>query len=248
MMDRVPVNLLLTPAEVSCLDQWASELVLTRQEVIHRFLSSAGRPVAAGRPSLLSEDRLRHPIFGDPSRAWQLPDVGGRVMATLVRFDRFSSGRKYRYYRVPWGWGLGDFPHDRLPLLRIDRAARMDPEAPVFVVEGPEACEAIERLDLQAFATTCGPEHSPHPELLLPLSRFRRLLLWPTNDHAGRESMAALRGQLTTFNTGQQVSEIEPNLLGVDSTESAEHWISAKECLCDQHAIRRLIFDYVNSL
>lgn len=96
---------------------------------------------------------------------------------------------------------LGGLPVAEVPLFGYEQLAKQ-PTVRVIVVEGEKACEALNaalraagRLDLIAVGTVTGASTIPADTVLAAL-KGHGVILWPDNDDAGRNHMAAIAARL----------------------------------------------------
>lgn len=96
---------------------------------------------------------------------------------------------------------LGGLPVTEVPLYGYERLAQL-PNARAIVVEGEKACDTLNAalraagcLDLIAVATVTGASTIPADTVLAAL-KGHEVILWPDNDDAGRDHMAAIAARL----------------------------------------------------
>jgi len=148
-------------------------------------------PSADGRRTGYKEDS------GKPAANWYIRDVKGELQAVHVRFDR--GGGKDCFWRLPGAseWGLKGRKLPTLPLYGSEQVKEWPESAPVILVEGEKARDALASIYPQTLGTVTGAESTPGPEAL-EVVRGRRVVLWPDNDGPGRAHMerigAALQG------------------------------------------------------
>jgi hypothetical protein len=105
------------------------------------------------------------------------------------------------------------------PLYRLNELAA-EPETPVVVAEGEKAADAAARIFPNSIATTSpSGAQSAHKADWSPLHK-RDILLWPDNDKAGRDYMAAV----TTAS-----ASVVRSIRMVDATKLAEQFAAEGE-------------------
>ena len=138
-----------------------------------------------------------HPSLGVPSGVWTYRDSAGVDLARICRFDGGEGrGKTYRpYTKQPEGsWKWAGCPAPR-PLYQLDRLAA-NPDAPVIVVEGEKAADALQGVLTDHVATTAmHGAQSPHTADWSPLAG-RNVTVWPDADEAGRGYGEAVVGLL----------------------------------------------------
>ena len=138
--------------------------------------------------------------------------------------DKAPEGRKIirPLYLNGAGYKIGEpaFPGDRKPLYNLDRIAA-DPSAPVFVVEGEKAADAL--ASIGAIATTSGSADSAQRADWSPLAG-RTCILWPDNDDAGRAYMDDVAGILGLL--GCPLSAVNVELLALPPKADAFDWLT----------------------
>lgn len=138
--------------------------------------------------------------------------------------DAAPEGRKI--IRPLWlngsGYKIGepDFPNGNKPLYNLDRIAA-DEQAPVFIVEGEKASDALSKRG--AVATTSGGADSAHRADWSPLAG-RVCLLWPDNDDAGRAYMGNVAAILEPL--GCKLSAVDIASLGLPAKGDAFDWLA----------------------
>ncbi|MBL6945878.1 MAG: DUF3987 domain-containing protein [Rhodospirillales bacterium] len=130
---------------------------------------------------------LWHPTLGEPCAIWTYHDEVGNPVARVCRFD-ITNGKlrkEYRpYSRQPdgaWQWqGL----LEPRPLYNLDRIVA-NPDAPVIVVEGEKAADALQgALPNYVVTTAMHGAQSPRKADWTPLAS-RNVTIWPDADEAG---------------------------------------------------------------
>src|SRR5215218_3274622 len=132
---------------------------------------------------------------GKPTRTWCIRDAEGELQAVHVRFDR--DGGKDCFWRLPGTseWGLKGRKLPTLPLYGSEWVKEWPESAPVVLVEGEKARDALANIYPQTLGTVTGAESTPGPEALEVL-RGRRVVLWPDNDGPGRAHMERIGAAL----------------------------------------------------
>lgn len=103
-------------------------------------------------PDEAPEPPAFHPKLGVPSQRWAYRDASGAVLGYICRFDIEGEGKSFRplcLFRVEkqFRWRWETWPQPR-PLYGLDLLAN-DPDAPVVIVEGEKAADAVRQLLLQ---------------------------------------------------------------------------------------------------
>ena len=130
------------------------------------------------------------------------------------------------------GYKIGepDYPDGRKPIYNLDRIAA-NPDAPVHIVEGEKAADALTKLD--AVATTSGGADSAGRADWTSLAR-RTCVLWADNDEAGREYMTQVAAILETL--GCKLSAIDIDALGLPAKGDAFDWLVLSRSLARRFA------------
>ena len=148
-------------------------------------------------PSANGEHNGHRKASGEPTAAWYIRDAKGELQAEHLRFDR--DGGKDCLWRLPGAseWGLKGRKLSTLPLYSSEQVEEWPEDAPVVLVEGEKARDALVRIYPQTLGTVTGAESTPGPEALEVL-RGRQVVLWADSDGPGRAHMeriaAALQG------------------------------------------------------
>lgn len=109
------------------------------------------------------------------------------------------------------------------PLYRLHRLAQ-DSTSTVWIVEGEQKADALEKLGL--LATTSGGASSADAADWQPLAK-RDCVIWPDNDEAGRQYAETVRGILTGL--GAPVSMVDAGALGLPEKGDAVDWLAAHQ-------------------
>ena len=119
-------------------------------------------------------------------------------------------------------FGEPDFPSGK-PLYRLERIAA-DPAAPVWIVEGEKAADALTKIG--AIATTSGGADSADRADWTPL-RGRECRLWRDNDEAGTDYAGNVAAILSTL--GCRLSPVDVDRLGLPAKGDAWDWLQTHE-------------------
>lgn len=122
-----------------------------------------------------------------PERTWVIRDAEGNVVATHHRIDQTGAKKKLWWSRNGKN-GLAGLLSASIPLYGSERVEGWDPGAPLFLVEGEKAADALLANDYKAVGTVCGAETTPSPAVLVVLAR-RDVVFWPDADNPGRNHM-----------------------------------------------------------
>ena len=120
-------------------------------------------------------------------------------------------------------FGEPEFPAGK-PLYNLDRIAAADPAAPVWIVEGEKAADALTKLG--AIATTSGGADSAGRADWSPL-RGRECRLWRDNDEAGAEYAGNVA--VILLDLGCQLSAVDVDPLGLPPKGDAWDWQQARQ-------------------
>lgn len=160
--------------------------------------------------------RLRFPELGEPTRAWQVRDAGGRLFGVHARFESTAGGKEYRWWRGG-RWGLGGLRVASAPLWGSELLAAVPAAQVVYVTEGEKAAEALLQRGYAAVATVTGAHETPGPRALAVL-RGRRVVLWPDADDVGRAHMERVAERLRAV--AAEVAVVET--FGQDGSDAAD--------------------------
>jgi hypothetical protein len=126
-------------------------------------------------------------------------DITGRVIATQVRKDYLSRGKKYKDF--PWkrdgAWGLGGLDERRIPLLGTDEYGKA--QGPWVICEGAKTKRALDKAGISSLAVMLGAPTCPDPSVFAFLQYEKAVSLWPDNDEVGRELMRQVARILVGF-------------------------------------------------
>lgn len=149
----------------------------------------------------------RNKTGGKPTAVWQIKDADGVVQAEHVRFDRLDGGKDC-FWRLPGAskWGLKGRKLPTLPLYHSEHVKDFPEDAPVVVVEGEKAADALAEVYPAVVATVTGAEKTPGRDALEVL-RGRTVLLWCDNDAPGRAHMEHVATALQGLATETRVFE-----------------------------------------
>ena len=134
----------------------------------------------------------------DPTASYEVRDAAGELQAVHVRYDKPEG--KDCFWRLPdtRGWGLKGRKLNTLPLYRTHLVRDWPEDAPVVIVEGEKAADALASIYPAVLGTVTGASGTPGPETLEAL-RGRRAVVWPDNDDEGRRHMERLAGELANI-------------------------------------------------
>ncbi|MDG4591288.1 MAG: DUF927 domain-containing protein [Defluviicoccus sp.] len=129
-----------------------------------------------------------HPAHGRPAATWTYRDPEHRPLFHVCRFDH-ADGRKDVLPLTLWRedgalrWRWKGYPKPR-PLYGLHRLAAR-PDAPVLIVEGEKAADAVGALlpDFVAITSPGGAANAKHADWS-PLAG-RRCIIWPDADEPG---------------------------------------------------------------
>jgi hypothetical protein len=110
---------------------------------------------------------------------WAIRERNGNVVA----FHNRRPGKKIGW-ETPSGEAKAPRPIEDMPLYGVAFLEHAPPGAPVYVVEGEKAADALLSRGLLAVATY-GTAHKPKPEHLEPLNGYE-VRLWPDADEDGK--------------------------------------------------------------
>lgn len=151
-------------------------------------------------------------------------DENGAPLFWRIRLKNLETGDKWiRPMRVDDGaFVMGEPAFDGgKPLYRLHELAG-SPDAPVFVVEGESAADALARLGVAA--TTSGGADSAAKADWSPLAG-RAVTVWPDNDAAGQRYGSDVAERLASL--GCTVSVIDAVSLGLLAKGDAVDWLAA---------------------
>jgi hypothetical protein len=181
-------------------------------------LGSTDKPKKS--PAIPKISDFHHWKLGVPSAKWAYRDETGNILGYICRFDEDTNGSKrgkeYRplvrvvddYVNVTLEWK--GFPEPR-PLYNLHRLAA-NPEAPVVVVEGEKATDALQTvLPDHIVTTSMHGAQSPGKTDWSPLAG-RNVTIWPDADEAGETYANAVAECLGKVD-GESVSIIPTDCL-----------------------------------
>lgn len=129
----------------------------------------------------------------------QVRDVDGNVVAIHLRPHLSDSTKGNMVWKQPDGtFGLNGTPAYALPLYGAHRLSEWSASAPIVVVEGEKATEALWAADIPAVGTVTGAASAPSVEVLRVLEG-RSVILWADNDEPGRSHMRLIGDELTVL-------------------------------------------------
>jgi putative DNA primase/helicase len=120
------------------------------------------------------------------------------------------------------GYELGEpsFPAGRKPLYALHRVAK-NPDAQVWITEGEQKAEALNKLGL--LATTSGGAQSADSTDWTQL-RNRNVIIWPDHDLAGRDYAGNVAAVL--IGLGCRVSCVQVEQLGLAESGDVIDWLA----------------------
>jgi hypothetical protein len=121
---------------------------------------------------------------------YPIRDAAGNLVATHVRLDR-TIGKRMWWERHGMK-GLSGLPVASLPLYRAELVKAIPEGAPVFVVEGEKAADALRERGFHVVATVCGAAACPDATVLTVLSG-RDAVLWPDANDDRDEGVRHMR-------------------------------------------------------
>ena len=126
---------------------------------------------------------------------YEVRDRHGALVAVHKRRDLPEGGKDVSWLRPDGTAGLNGTPVDALPLYGIERLAEWPELAPIVLVEGEKAADALTTAGVPALASVTGAAATPSAATLAELAG-RSVILWPDNDEPGRKHMAAIAERL----------------------------------------------------
>jgi 5S rRNA maturation endonuclease (ribonuclease M5) len=123
-----------------------------------------------------------------PTASWSIKDASGRLVAI---HERWEDGSDKRFlWKHPNGQYSrnGEIKASTLPLYGSEHVKSWPPSAPVILVEGEKAREALAAAHLPGLGTVTGASGTPGPESL-EVIRGRKVILWPDADQEGLRHM-----------------------------------------------------------
>lgn len=166
-------------------------------------------------------------------------DTEGKARYWRIRAKHPDTGEKWiRPMKLNGqGYELGEpkFEHGK-PLYALHRIAS-NPDADVWVVEGEQKADAINRLGL--VATTSGSATSADSADWEPL-RGRAVVIWPDNDEAGKSYAGGVANIL--LGLGCAVSCLDVDKLGLGKSDDVIDWLAKhpEAAISDLEALPRL--------
>lgn len=125
---------------------------------------------------------------------WTIKDASGAGVAEHVRRDS-ENGSKRFIWRRNGKLGLGGLRVEEIPLYGAHELAAMPADAPVVVVEGEKARDALVARGISALGTVTGASGTPADASLRVLVG-RNVVLWPDNDAPGNGHMQRIAARL----------------------------------------------------
>ena len=151
-------------------------------------------------------------------------DPAGEPIYWRIRLKHPGTGEKWirplRFNADGFELGEPKFENGK-PLYSLDRLVN-HPDAPIWIVEGEQKADALNRLGL--VATTSGGAASAQTTDWEPL-RGRTAIIWPDNDNPGKGYAGEVAGLLCVL--GGAVSCLEVDKLGLGPGEDVMEWLAA---------------------
>jgi putative DNA primase/helicase len=155
-------------------------------------ISSAARSSVPWEPSSPPPANLRHRQLGVPDRLHLVRDTAGRLFGAHARWYRPGGKKEMRWWRQG-SWSLGGLNVAETPLYGAEHLASSNRSAPLFIVEGETACDALHALGIAAVATVCGAASLPGRGVLADLTGWNgTVILWADADEPGWSHMSRL--------------------------------------------------------
>ncbi len=171
--------------------------------------------------------RLAGPMLDkgfQPAALHTYTDAQGEALYFRIRAKHPETGEKWirPMHLNGEGWEMGEpkFPNGK-PLYALQRIAS-NPAAVVWIVEGEQKADALNKLGL--VATTSGGATSAGATDWQPLRR-RTVNIWPDNDEPGKSYAGEVASIL--LGMGCAVSCIEVGKLGLDEGDDVIQWLAA---------------------
>ena len=144
-----------------------------------------------------------------PTTIYPYTDEDGALAFYVARYEPPGQGKRIR----PWSWAVEEYQwvmkgwKENVPLYGlVELKAR--PNAHVMVVEGEKCADAMRAFwPTYVVVTWMGGAGGICKADLKPL-RNRKLLLWPDNDKPGREAMAYVRREMSSY--CGQIKSLDP--------------------------------------
>jgi putative DNA primase/helicase len=160
-------------------------------------------PIYPPPPGAEKSLSVRHYKLGEPTKIWRYLDATKKLLQIVARFDRVNSaGKQVKEYRAlvygaingREGWYWRQLPANR-PLYGLDRLGSMDCDE-VVLTEGEKAADAAQDQFLtRPCLTWPGGVKAVSKTDWSPLVG-KKILYWPDNDEAGKQSVAELKAAL----------------------------------------------------
>ena len=126
---------------------------------------------------------------------YRIVEPDGTVAAVHVRQERADGTKTFRWEGEEGRRGLAGRSVASLPLYGVWRLDQAQPDAPVFIVEGEKASDALGRCGIIALGTVTGASGTPDSKVLRAPANCD-VRLWPDNDEVGRVDMARIADRL----------------------------------------------------
>lgn len=125
---------------------------------------------------------------------YEVRDAAGALVAVHVR-QNVLGGKRLRWEQPDGTPGLNGRAVASLPLYGVEDLHVADPAAPVILVEGEPARDALTARGVLAVGTVCGAAATPGDDALRPLIG-RPVLLWPDADEPGARHVERIAERL----------------------------------------------------
>lgn len=138
--------------------------------------------------------------LGKPSMHWVYRNDKGQPLFYVARYDLGNGQKEIK----PWSyckhatkgtsWRQKSHPTPR-PLYNLQNIIK-NPDAPILVVEGEKCADAASSI-LKKYVVTTWPNGAPSvSKTNWSVLSGRTVIVWPDNDHAGRQAAGSIFGEL----------------------------------------------------
>jgi hypothetical protein len=137
-------------------------------------------------------------------RIYELTLLDNRTAQHVRRVLKAPNGRRFKEFVMRTGDGVPTSLAQLssvLPLYGLDRFDPADHDE-IILAEGVAAASALIGMGFAAAGTLTGALHTPPPDALRPLTRFRHIYLWPDNDSIGVRHMERVAQRLHSYGAG----------------------------------------------